>query len=221
MFDGYVNDAKKHGAGDLGLEKSEILDFVRQMKATDHVIMFYSKPEDKHLILFTYLKAGLDQGEAAAYVVAEESPDQIRQAMRRFGIDVNRLEKSGALRVTDYRDWYIVRGKFNQSKILELWKKLYDESIAKGFKGLRITGETACFFKHRLVKELVKYEKALHRVLRFPITAICAYDTDVVVKEGRGELYLDLIKAHSTVIFAGPEGGLVKSLGDSYRTQRE
>lgn len=56
------------------MEKRGILDFVKQMKAKDHVIMFYSKPEDKHQVLFAYLKAGLDQGEAAAYIASEESP---------------------------------------------------------------------------------------------------------------------------------------------------
>ena len=193
------------------LEKSEILEFVKRMKAKDHAIMFYSKPEDKRQVLFTYLKAGLAQGEAAAYVASEETPSQIKQAMKRFGIDVDRFETSGALHVIDYKDWYIIGSKFDMAKTIKLWKKLYDEAIDKGFKGLRVTGETTCFFKHGRVKELVKYEKALHKVLEFPMTAICAYDADVVAKEDGGKLYLNLIKAHGTVIFAGPEAGLVKN----------
>jgi len=193
------------------VEKSEILDFVRKMKVKDHVIMFYSKPEDKHQVLFTYLKAGLDQGEAAAYVAGEESRDQIREAMKQFGIDVDRFEESSALHVIDYKDWYVIGGKFKASKTIGLWKKLYDESVAKGFKGLRVTGEMACFFKHGMVKGLLKYEKTLHKVLEFPMAAICAYDTNIVAKEGGGKLYFDLIKAHGTVIFTGPEAGIVKS----------
>jgi len=193
------------------MEKSEILEFVRRMKAKDHVVMFYSKPEDKRHVLFTYLKAGLDQGEAAAYVASEETPNEIKQAMKKFGIDVDSVEKSGALHVIDYKNWYIIGGKSSIPKTMELWKKLYNEAMAKGFKGLRITGETACFFNHGMVKELVKYEKSLHKVFELPMTGICAYDTNVVAKEGGGEIYLDLIKAHSTVIFAGPEASVVKS----------
>jgi hypothetical protein len=194
-----------------GMEKSEILEFVKQMKAKDHVIMFYSKPEDKRLVLFTYLKSGLDQGEAAAYVASQESRDEIREAMKKFGINVDRFEESGALHVIDYKDWYIIGGRFNASNTKELLKRLYDQSIAKGFKGLRLTGEMACFFNHGMVKELVEYEKSLHKVFEIPVTGICAYDNNLVADEGRGELYLDLIKAHSTVIFAGPEAGVVKS----------
>jgi len=191
------------------MEKSEILEFVKHMKAKEHAIMFYSKPKDKHHVLFTYLKAGLDAGEAAAYIASEETPSRIREAMKRFGIDVDGFEKSGALHVIDYRDWYLIGSKFKVSRTIGLWKKLYDESKAKGFNGFRVTGETACFFSHGMIKELVKYEKSLRKVLEIPMTAICAYETNTVAKSGG--LYLDLIKSHSTVIFAGPEAGLVKS----------
>lgn len=51
------------------MEKNEVLSFVKRMKATDRVIMFYSNLEDERLVLFTYLKAGLGKGEAAVYVV--------------------------------------------------------------------------------------------------------------------------------------------------------
>jgi hypothetical protein len=40
------------------MHRREIADFVAKMKPTDHVIRFYSKPEDKREVLFTYLKAG-------------------------------------------------------------------------------------------------------------------------------------------------------------------
>ena len=193
------------------MEKSEILGFVRDMRATDHVILFYSNPEDKRLVLFTYLKVGLDRGEAAAYVAGDESVDEIRRAMKEFGLEVERLEEEGALHVIDYREWYIIGGEFNISNTIGLWRRLYEDSLAKGFKGLRVTGEMACFFKHRMVRELVEYEKALHRVLELPITAICAYNSERVADEKRGELYLDLIKAHSTVIILGPRAGIIKS----------
>lgn len=176
------------------MEKSEILGFVKNMKATDHVILFYSNRRDKRLVLFTHLKAGLDRGEAAVYVAGDESIDEIRKTMKEFSLEVERLEEEGALHVIDYQEWYIIDGEFNVLKTIELWRKLYEDALAKGFRGLRVTGEMACFFKHEMVKELVEYERALHRVLELPITAICAYNSEMVANEGRGELYLDLIK---------------------------
>ena len=191
------------------MERSEVLKFVKNMKATDHVILLYADHKDKHSVLFTYLKAGLEGGEAAAYVAGQETPEQIKRAMREFGIDVERYEKNGALRVIDYRDWYIIDGRFDVLKTIGLWKELLDESTARGFKGLRVTGEMVCFFDNKMVKELVEYERALHRTLDIPLTAICAYDLDVVVKEG-GELLLDLLNAHSTAIIMETDVGIVK-----------
>lgn len=195
--------------------KSEILEFVRKMKARDHVILFYTNHRDKHLVLFTYLKAGLDAGEAAVYVAGDESSGQTREAMRDFGIEVERLEKTGALRVVDYRNWYIIGGEFNIGRTISLWKKALDEAIARGFKGLRGAGEMACFFKHNMINELVLYERALHRELDIPLAAICAYDDGIVLKGIEEErylrLYLDLITAHSTILFTGPqEAGMVR-----------
>jgi len=184
------------------LEKNEILEFVKNMKITDHVILFYTNPEDKHDVLFTYLKAGIDKGEAVAYVASQESPEQIKQAMQEFGINVEQYEKIGALRVIDYIDFYIIDGEFNMKKTIRLWKKLLDETAAKGFKGLRVTGETACFFENGMVKKLIEYERAFHKSLEIPMMAICAYDSNLLLAEERGvELLLDLLNAHSEFIY--------------------
>jgi hypothetical protein len=194
------------------MRSQDIIDFVKEMRPTDHVIMFYSNPEDKREVLFTYLKAGLDQGEAAAYIATQESTDEIRDGMRRFGVDVERFEDSGGLRVLSYKDFYFKGGNFSIPQTMGLWKTLLSEAKEKGFKGLRVTGEMACFFERKMIRELVEYENALHRVLELPLTAICAYDTDAVDREGKGKLYLDLIKAHKSVIIMGPKGGVVSSL---------
>jgi len=195
------------------LEKNEVFEFVRKMKARDHVILLYTDPKDKYEVLFGYLKAGLEKSEAAAYVASEETPEQVKEAMQEFGIDVKRYEQKGTLKIIDYRDWYIIGGKFDISKTISLWKSLLKDAEARGFKGLRVTGEMSCFFKHKMINELVEYEQALHRTLEIPLTAICAYNTEAITKEkGEIELLLDLIKAHSTVIIMGPKAGLVKTI---------
>ena len=191
------------------MKEQEITDFVRQMKPTDHVVLFYSKPEEKREVLFTFLKAGLDQGKAAAYVATQESPDEIRRGMEAFGIDVGRFEDSGALHVFPYKDLYFKGGRFSIANVMGLWKTLYEDATAKGFKGFRAAGEMACFFKEKGLKELVEYERALGRSFEMPLEGICAYDANDLAE--KGGLYLDLIKAHRAVIITGPLGGVVSS----------
>jgi len=179
------------------------------MHAKDHAIFFYANRRDKREVLFTYLKAGLDAGEAAIYVASDESTHEIRRAMEDFGVNVDQCESTRALRIVDYREWYIIEGKFDIRSIFSLWKRSLREAIATGFKGLRVAGEMSCFFRHHMLNELVVYERALHRELEIPMEAICAYDDGIVlrgIEEDRYlRLYLDLITAHGTILFVGPE----------------
>ena len=185
------------------------------MKQKDHAIMFYTNRSDKHHVLFTYLKAGLDNGEAAIYVAGDESPNRIKEAMRRFGLNVERYEKTHALSVLDYPKWYMRKAKFDIGNTVALWKKSSDEAFMRGFKGLRVVGEMGYFFTHGMINELVVYERSLHRELEIPLTAICAYDDTLVLKGAEDQhylkLYLDLIIAHKTILFVGSkEAGVIK-----------
>lgn len=193
--------------------KSEILDFVKNMQAKDHAILFYAGQQDKHDVLFTYVKAGLDAGEAAIYVASDESVHEIKRALEDFGLNVDQQVSTHALRIVDYREWYIIQGQFDVSKIFSRWEGALQEALARGFTGLRVVGEMSCFFKHHMLNELVIYERALHRELELPMEAICAYDDSVVLKgveENRYlKLYLDLISAHGTILVVGPEEAAV------------
>lgn len=197
--------------------KAEILDFVKTMHVKDHAILFYANRRDKREVLFTYLKAGLAAGEAAIYVASDESTHEIARAMEDFGVNIDQYERTHALRIVDYREWYIIEGKFDVGRIFSLWERSLREALATGFKGLRVAGEMSCFFRHHMLNELVVYERALHRELELPMEAICAYDDSVVlrgIEEDRYlRLYVDLITAHGTILFVGPEeAGVVRTV---------
>lgn len=193
------------------LDRNRLLQYVNEMQPSEHVALFYSTREDKRFILFSFLKAGLDSGGAGIYVATEETPNRVRQAMRTFGIDVDRFEKSEALQVISVRGGYVVEGKFSVSKTMEFWKRLLAELSAKGFKSVRVAAEMAYFFKNRLEKEAVKYEKTLGKRIGLPATAICAYNYNLVRRTAKRDFPVELIKAHGAVIFALPETGVVKS----------
>ena len=188
----------------------KVISYMEHLRPTNHLIFVYDNPEAKYKVLFNYLKVGLDKGEAGVYVTTDESPSQIREAMKRFGVKVEKYEKKDALRIFGYEDVYIIDGKFSITTTINMWNKLYNEALKKGFKGLRVTGELACFFKHNLIQELIEYEKALHRVLDIPIIAICAYNANLLNKSSNPiNLYTELARAHGTVLFTG----LDKKLG--------
>ena len=124
--------------------------------------------------------------------------------MKRFGIDVEKYEKTGALRILGSDGFYIIDGKFDAITTIGLLNKLYNEALAKGFKRYRITGEMECFFEHKLVKDLVEYEKALHKVFNTPMIGLCAYNSKMVIEASNPmDLYNELLKAHGKVLFSG------------------
>lgn len=186
----------------------EIVHFVNNMKPTDHVLFFYDTLEKKHNVLFNYLSAGLSDGKGAVYVCFEESPEQIRNAMKLFGIDVRRNEEEGNLIIRNYDEVYIENGEADCLKILANWKEIFERFRKKGL-GVRATGEMGCFFKHNKVRELLRYEYALHRVLDVPRDGICAYDVNTIVNTGYTEVMMPLVRAHGWAVFTGPGGSMV------------
>ena len=175
------------------------LDYVRDLKAGNHGIFFYRSPHEKHEVLFNFLQAGFQKGEGAIYVASQETSKQVRKHMEDFGLNVRALERDGVLRIFDYDDWYIIDGEVNGSRTIMLGKRVFDEAMEIGLKGLRGCGEVACFFEHKKEKELVEYELEIGRKLDLPLTALCAYDVNHA-KSLEEKLFFGLIKAHGPVV---------------------
>jgi sugar-specific transcriptional regulator TrmB len=182
----------------------KLIRFLGDLRPTNHVLLLYGSPEAKYNVLLNYFQIGLENGEAAVYVTTEKNLSQIRKTMKQHGINVEKNEKTGALCILRYNEFYIMKGKFSISATLGLIRKMYNEALAKGFKGFRIFGDMACFFEHNLARELIEYEKALHRVLDLPIIGICAYNSNILTNANNPlDLYNELLRAHGTVLFSG------------------
>ncbi len=189
----------------------KLLRILKDLRPRDHVILFYESQQVKRNTLFSYIDRGLRKGEAGIYICSEESPDEIRHAMVKYGIDVKPLEKSGALHILPYTEMYIRDGEFDLNFVMDTWNNWYNDAITKGFKGVRATGEMSCFIEHGLIDDLIDYEHALHTVLDIPMTAICAYNTDMLSKvENPVDIYSELVRAHGKILYAGRDNSIGK-----------
>lgn len=181
------------------------------LQPTDHILLIYRSLEAKYNVLCNYLKVGLEKGEVTVYIVSEEKLGQIRDVLKRFGIEVEKNEKAGALRIVGYNEFYIIDGNFNISTTTSLIKQMYDEALKKGFRGCRVFGEMSCFFHCNWNHKLIDYEKSLHRILNVPIIGMCAYNANLFEKVDHPvELYNELLKTHGTVLFTGLDKHLGK-----------
>jgi len=162
---------------------SQAHSFIEGIDTTDHVLLFYDTQESKRRILYTYLAEGLRQGKGIVYVHTEETPEDIFTGLAQQGIDVEPNLASGNILTPRYDEIYIVNGEAEALRILNRWHELSRHFQSKGL-GLRATGESSCFFKEGKVRELLRYEYALRRVLTVPMDAICAYNLKTIVKTG-------------------------------------
>jgi RecA-superfamily ATPases implicated in signal transduction len=181
------------------LNFGKTLDYVRDLETGNHGIFFYGSPNEKHEVLFNFLQAGFQKGEGAIYVPSQETSKQIRRHMEDFGLNVKALERDGVLRIFDYDDWYIINGEVNVLHTIMLGKRVLEETMEIGLKGLRMCGEAACFFEHKKEKELVEFEIMIGRKLDLPATVLCAYDVNHA-KSLDEKFFFSLIKAHGPVV---------------------
>lgn len=190
------------------LISEELSTYIRAIKPANHIILFYDTFESKMKILANFLADGREKGRGMIYICADETPDQVRNGLRVNGFDVDSAEEAGNMLLRSYDGWYIDEGKAEPFKIINRWKEAYRRFNERGM-GMRITGEVSCFFEQGLVRELLRYEYALHRILDIPMEAICSYNVQTIVNTGYTEMIMPLIRAHGGAVFTSQSGSMI------------
>ena len=175
--------------------------FVKNAHLGDHNVCFYTSPQEKHKVLFSNLKAGLDKGYSAVYVASGENIEQVKVEMKNFGLRLNDPMK---LKIVTSRQFYSSDEEFHTDRIIEQWRSLADESVDRGFGGLYVSSDLVNIFDYLTEKNMVevwlKYENAIGRTFKFPMEAICAYHTDQI--KSNEQALLQLIQAHKNTVTA-------------------
>ena len=188
---------------------NQITEFLADFKRGTHAVLFYDTAENKREVLFNHLKYGHDGNEGLTYVCSEESPQQIRNEMKQFGIDADNMRWRNRLTINNYDSVYIVNGKVNIPRIAMQFKELAENYAFSGLNGLRASAEMSCFFREDKISDLQAYEYALHRVLSMPAEGICAYNVRELTERNQLGIIMDLVRAHDPVIFTGPIGSML------------
>lgn len=177
--------------------RAQLRSFIREAPTSSHMVLIYGDPEEMREVVFTFIKDGLEKGEAAIYLSGDEGPEQASRELEDFGLDVN---DDKMLRVTDSEDWYVRRGTIDKDRVTEKWMKALRDALHDGYKGLRVTGEPTYFFRSGSVDSWMDYERSLPRRFEFPITAICRYKLSDLRFYEDGQLLPELIRIHSHTI---------------------
>jgi len=177
------------------LERSEIVRELQELAPHDHAVLFYSDINAKRALIFPFLEEAFDKQGLAVYATCHEPLDEVRGAIRRWGINVDRQEYENSLRICDYQRVTSPNGRLNSVKV-DQWLV----EAAKRGGPVRVASDLTLLVKRGMVDEIVRQERALGRRLKLPLTLICAYE-ESVTDTRNGEFLIEMLRAHSHVVF--------------------
>jgi PAS domain S-box-containing protein len=169
------------------------IDVIGSVPWGTHFCQFYKTKQDLIDILVPYFKAGLEGNEFCMWVTSEplvvaEAQEAMRGAVEHFDEYLRR----GQIEIIPYNEWYLLGGTFNDNQVLNSWVSKLEQTLAKGYAGLRLTGNT--FWLERNHWQAFKeYEAKVNDVIgQYRMLAICTYCLD----KCDGAAVINVVKNH-------------------------
>jgi DNA-binding CsgD family transcriptional regulator len=164
-----------------------------EMKWGTHICVFYQTKNDLLETVIPYLQAGLNDNEFCVWAVSgpitvEEGASALRDVVPDFDARVS----SGQIEILTGREWYLNRDQFDLQRIIDGWNRKLDEGMAKGFDGLRLSGN-AFWTATNYWDDFCEYEKELDRTVSGKnMIALCTYPLD----QSKAADILDVARSH-------------------------
>jgi signal transduction histidine kinase len=183
-------------------------DLIANLAWGTHGCHFYKTQKDLLDVLVPYFRAGLLNNEFCIWVTSK--PLGIKTAFRSLKRALPKLDsflERGQLEIHPHADWYGGNGPFESRRVLTGWIDKCNEALAKGYEGLRLTGD-ALWLNKTTWKEFTDYEAALDKTTsKARIKALCTYALD---KCQAGEI-IDVVKNHGYTLIKRGEWELIEN----------
>ena len=173
------------------------IDVVGDMPWGTHFCLFYETKEDLLDTLIPYCKAGLESGEFCLWIVAdpltvEEATDALKEAVPGF----SRYLADSSIEIVSARDWYLSGGTFDLKRVTTGWLEKLARASARGYAGVRVTGDTA-WLQKKDWKHFCEYEEGLNEaVANQRLAVLCTYPLAAC---GAMEI-LDVVRTHQFAV---------------------
>ena len=187
------------GAGDRSVHEMRKtgVDVVGDMPWGTHFCVFYDTKADLLETLVSYCRAGLQSGEFCLWVVAAPlTEEDARQALTRAVPGFDRYVVDRSIEIVAARDWYLHDGKFDLKRVVGGWNEKLAHASARGYAGVRVTGDTAWLEKNDW-KDFCEYEESLNdSIANQRLAVLCTYPIGAC---GAAEI-LDVVRTHQFAI---------------------
>ncbi|MFH1890347.1 MAG: MEDS domain-containing protein [Candidatus Kuenenbacteria bacterium] len=173
------------------------IDIIGDVPWGTHLCQFYKTKEDLVDILAPYFKAGLENNEFCIWVTSEAlSEKETGEAMRKIMPDFDQYLKKGQIEIVPYTQWYLKDGIFNLQRVFNAWINKLNQSLTKGYDGIRVAGNTA-WLEQKDWADFIDYEEKVNKTIdQYQMIAICTYSLD---KCGASEI-IDVVNSHKSIL---------------------
>src|ERR1700722_16573536 len=152
------------------------VDVVGDMPWGTHFCLFYETKADLLEISVSYCKAGLESQEFCLWVVAEPLVvEDARRELKQAVPDFDRYFADHSIEIVQARDWYFPDGHFDLNRVISGWNEKLARASARGYAGVRVTGDTA-WLEKKDRKNFCEYEESLNQaVANQHLAGLCTY----------------------------------------------
>jgi PAS domain S-box-containing protein len=168
-------------------------DVVGDIPSGTHFCLFYETKADLLEIAVAYCKAGLEAQQFCLWAVADPlTVKEARRALKRVVSDCDRYFADQSIEIVASREWYLPDGTFDLKRVIRGWTEKLSSASARGYTGLRVTGDTA-WLEQKDWRDFCEYEELLdHAVMNQRIAVLCTYP---LASCGAAEI-LDVVRNH-------------------------
>jgi C4-dicarboxylate-specific signal transduction histidine kinase len=169
------------------------IDVAGDMPWGTHFCLFYETKEDLLDTLVSYCKTGLESGEFCLWIVAEPlTIEEAIHALKDAVPDFDPYLADSGIEIVSARDWYLEGGTFDLKRVTGRWLEKLARASARGYVGVRVTGETA-WLEKKDWKDFCEYEEGLNdAVANQRLAVLCTYPLAAC---GAVEI-LDVVRTH-------------------------
>jgi C4-dicarboxylate-specific signal transduction histidine kinase len=173
------------------------VDVVGDIPWGTHFCLFYETGADLLETLVSYCKAGLENQEFCLWVVAEPlTGEDARHALKRVVPDLDQYLADQSIEIVAARDWYLQDGTFDLNRVISGWNEKLARASARGYAGVRVTGDTA-WLEKKDWKDFCEYEESLNQAIAGQrLAVLCTYPLAAC---GAAEI-LDVVRTHQFAV---------------------
>ena len=145
----------------------------------DHICALYDTSDEQLEVAIAYIVDGLQRNERCLYAAGSEDALAIfRARLARGGIDVPKVERSGALMLLTKHQAYLQGGAFDCERMLHMLSQNVEQALNAGFIGLRTCGDMSWVLDEAPGSEhVVEYEALLNEFFgSVRALGMCQYD---------------------------------------------